>query len=253
MTLVAGPARTQMIEAVLPSPFDDGWNRIAGVSVQGNRITIDPRTYFFRYGNPTWVVCDWAGVRENLLGARETPDVTVEQLALDHVKEHGHLTSDPAEVMVTAYAVYSYLFRAEHLHDRALARMGVTLRDLRILTEMGVMMALNRVERSGEISNVGPAWMFGEAAKVVFALGTRQAEKLDELYHGAWFNEPRRVEQVKAHVALGGRLVHGCQSGQEVNMAGGCVVPFGTDIARFRDELGTFRNEWIERVRACGE
>ncbi|GAA4235609.1 hypothetical protein GCM10022254_43210 [Actinomadura meridiana] len=58
--------------------------------------------------------------------------------------------------------------------------------------------------------------------------------------------------QVKAHVALGGRLVHGCQSGQEVNMAGGCVVPFGADIGRFRDELSAFRHEWIERVRACG-
>jgi hypothetical protein len=41
-------------------------------------------------------------VRENLLGARETPDVTVEQLALDHVKEHGHLTSDPADLSVLA-------------------------------------------------------------------------------------------------------------------------------------------------------
>ncbi|MER6808798.1 hypothetical protein ABT299_05925 [Spirillospora sp. NPDC000708] len=97
---------------------------------------------------------------------------------------------------------------------------------------MGTMMALNRVEMSGEITNVGPAWMFGEAAKVVFGLTTAEAEMIDELYRGSWFNEPRRVEQVKAHVALGGRLVHGCRSGVEVDMAGGCVAPFGFD--RFR-------------------
>ncbi|WP_190853735.1 hypothetical protein [Actinomadura sp. RB99] len=61
---------------------------------------------------------------------------------------------------------------------------------------MGTMMALNRVELSGEITNVGPAWMFGEAAKVVFGLTTAEAEMIDELYRGSWFNEPRRVEQV---------------------------------------------------------
>ncbi|MFC5183199.1 hypothetical protein [Actinomadura harenae] len=120
------------------------------------------------------------------------------------------------------------------------------------LVEMGVMMALNRVELSGEISNVGPAWMFGEAAHVVYGLGTEEAELIDELYHGSWFNEPRRVEQVKAHVALGGRLIHGCQSGTEVNMAGGCVAPFGVDIAAFRRELNAFRDAWVEQVRACG-
>ncbi|MEV8153393.1 hypothetical protein AB0R11_12375, partial [Streptomyces fradiae] len=30
--------------------------------------------------------------------------------------------------------------------------------------------------------------------------------------HGGWFNEPRRIESIKAHAALGGRLLHGCQS-----------------------------------------
>lgn len=251
MSVAAEPA--QIIEVTLPAPFHGGWNRIGGVSVDGARVTIVPGEYFFRYGNPTWVVCDWAGVEADLLGVRETPDTTVEQMALDHVKEYGRRTTDPAEVLVTAHAVYSYLFRTEHLQDPALTRMGVTPRDLRVLTEMGVMMALNRVESSGEISNVGPAWMFAEAAKVVFGLDIREAETIDDLYHGTWFNEPRRVEQVKAHAALGGRLVHGCQSGTEVNMAGGCVVPFGADIGRFRDELGTFRQEWIDQVRASGE
>jgi hypothetical protein len=32
-------------------------------------------------------------------------------------------------------------------------------------------------------------------------------------------------------------------------MAGGCVVPFGTDIARFRSELDRFKGEWMDRIR----
>ncbi len=241
------------IHADMPDPFHTGWNRLNGVTVEGSTITITPGEYFFRYENSTWLVCDWEDVRRDLLNAQESPDTALEQIVLDYITAHGHVTSDPAEVLNTAQAVYSYLFREEHLSDPAIERMGVTARDLRILIEMGTMMALNRIEETGKISNIGPAWMFGEAAKVVFDLTTSDAEKIDELYHGTWFNEPRRLEQVKAHAALGGRLVHGCQSGVEINMAGGCVAPYGTDITRFRRELGECRTEWIERVRACGK
>ncbi|GAA4232007.1 hypothetical protein GCM10022254_30780 [Actinomadura meridiana] len=236
----------------LPKPFRNGWNRIKGVTVEGAIISIDPVAYFFRYENPTWLLCDWDGVRSNLLDAQETTETVVEQMTLDYIKEHGCRTSDPAKVLTTAYAVYCHTFREEYLEDPSLAEMGVTSRDLRALTEMGTMMALNRVELDGSIGNVGPAWMFGEAAKVVFDLDSHEAEKLDHLYHGSWFNEPRRTEQIKAHAALGGRLVHGCQSGQEQHMAGGCVAPYGADIQRFRRELRAFRREWIERVRSCG-
>lgn len=48
---------------------------------------------------------------------------------------------------------------------------------------------------------------------------------LDEVYHSTWFNEYRRVESIKAHAALGGRLVHGCQS--VPNQSGGACVPYG--------------------------
>jgi hypothetical protein len=239
-----------IIRAELPEPGHEGWNRLAGVTVDGRTLIIDTADYFFRYENPSWVVCDWDAVRTDLLGAQETTNVTVEQLALEYVKLHGRVTEDPAEVLVIASQIYSWLFRPEHLADPSIVRMGVTPRDLRVLREMGTMMALNRVELSGEISNVGPAWMFGEAAKIVFGLNASRAELVDELYHGSWFNEPRRVEQVKAHAALGGRLVHGCQS--QVDMAGGCVAPFGVDIERFRRELAGFRDEWIQQVRACG-
>jgi hypothetical protein len=67
------------------------------------------------------------------------------------------------------------------------------------------------------------------------------------VYHGTWFNESRRIESVKAHTALGGRLVHGCQS--QPNLSGGAVAPYGTDISTFRDELAAMREDWISAIR----
>lgn len=244
-------ATAQIIRAEMPAPFHPGWNRIPGVEISGSTLTIDPAEYFFRFDNATWIVCDWDGVRADLLGAKETSDTAVEQIALEYVKAHGLDTNDPATVLAVAWHVYSYLFRPEHLDSPDIQALGVTFEHLRMLIEMGTMMALNRVELDGSITNVGPAWMFPEASKVVYQLGHPDAEKLDELYHGTWFNEPRRVESVLAHAALGGRLVHGCQSG--ANMAGGSVVAYGTDIEAFRRNLGAFRTEWIDRVRACAE
>lgn len=240
-----------IIRAELAEPFHMGWNRLNGVTVTGNAITIDTAAYFFRYENPTWLLCDWQDVKRDLLDTQESANTAIEQTVLDYINAHGHSTSDPAEILNTAFKMYSYLFRAEHLSDPAIKQMGVTGRDLRILTEMGTVMALNRIEQDGTISNVGPAWMFGEAAQVIYQLSDSEAAKVDELYHAGWFNESRRIEQVKAHAALGGRLVHGCQS--TANMAGGCVAPYGTDISRFREELATFRTGWIEQVRACGK
>lgn len=45
---------------------------------------------------------------------------------------------------------------------------------------------------------------------------------LDEVCYSVWFNESRRIESVKAHTALGGQLVHGCQS--VPNQSGGEFV-----------------------------
>ncbi len=149
-------------------------------------------------------------------------------------------------MLATAWQVYSYLFRDEHLADPGLA--GVTPRMLRMLRECGTIMSLNRVELTGHISVAGPAWMFPATSCVVFDLDEAAAGLLDELYHGTFFNEPRRIESVKAHAALGGRLVHGCQS--VPNQSGGCVVPYGTDIAAFTAELAKFKNEWIGQILA---
>jgi hypothetical protein len=142
--------------------------------------------------------------------------------------------------------VYAHIFRQEQLDDPDLGH--VTPRHLRMLRESATLMALNRVELDGRISNVGPAWFFPATSQVVHELDTEQSELLDDLYHGTFFNEHRRVESVKAHAALGGRLVHGCQS--KPNMSGGSVVGYGTDLTRFRAELGTFKGEWIHRILA---
>jgi hypothetical protein len=84
----------------------------------------------------------------------------------------------------------------------------------------------------------------------VFDLDDEKGGMLDEVYHGTWFNESRRIESIKAHAALGGRLVHGCQS--VPNQSGGAVVPYGASIERFRKDLEAFRGEWLAAVRSYG-
>ncbi|MFD0903586.1 hypothetical protein [Actinomadura sediminis] len=239
-----------LIRAVFPEPFHPGWNRISGVTIAGEELTIDPLAYFFRYDNPTWIICDWDGVRANLLEARETAETTVEQMALEYVKTQGRVTDDPGEVLVIAWQATAHIFRDEYLNEPGLVALGVEPKHLRMLREVGTVMALNRVEQNGAISNVGPAWMFPIACKVIYDLDDDEARLVDELYHGTWFDEARRVEAAKANAALGGRLVHGCQS--QADMRGGCIVPFGVDLTEFRRELRRFGDDWIERVEACG-
>lgn len=240
-----------LIRAELPEAFHPGWNRIDGVAVEDETIIIDPAAYFFRYENPSWIVCDWDGVKAALLGARETEETTVEQMALDYVRTHGRTTTDPAEVLAVAWQATAYIFRDEHLDEPGLLALGVRTEHLRMLREVGTVMALNRVEQDGSVSNVGPAWMFPIACKVIYGLDHEEARLVDELYHGTWFDEARRVEATKANAALGGRLVHGCQS--QIDMRGGAIVPFGVDLGEFRRELRQFGDDWIQRVEACGQ
>lgn len=239
-------ATSDLIKVDLPVPFTKTWERIPGITVDGPTLTIKPEEFFFRYENPSWLLCDWQRVRAELLPAIESEDLTIEQLVLDFVKKHGYATTDPAEVLRTAHDVYAYMFREEHLQDPGLD--FVPDGTLLMLRECGTLMALNRVERDGHISNVSPAWMLCAAAQVVYDLDKATAEVLDELYHGTWFNESRRRESILAHAALGGRLVHACQGAP--NMSGGCVVPFGTDVETMRRELAGMRMPWIERTLA---
>lgn len=246
MTSTTTPAST-FIEVTLPEPFSPGWERLDGVTVDGNTFGLDAERYFFRQAAaPTWLLCDWEAVRRDLLPVTETTDVALEQHALGYVRSHGRSTTDPAEVLRVAWHVYAWLFRPEHLQDPGLA--GVTADELRMLHEMGTVMALNRVELTGEITQIGPAWFFPATAQVVYGLDDAATARLDELYHGGFFNEYRRAESILAHAALGGRLVHGCQSVPD--QSGGCVVAYGTDLTRFRTELDGFKHAWMDAIRA---
>ncbi|MEU3985721.1 hypothetical protein AB0F77_37630 [Streptomyces sp. NPDC026672] len=237
---------TAAIAVVLPEAFDERWSRLPGVQVDDRRITIDPAEYFFRFESSTWLVADWELVESQLLDVEETAESTVEQLALEFIRTHTAPTSDAAQVLATAYEVYSYLFRDEHLAGLGLPR--ITAAHLRMLREAATLMALNKVELDGRISNVGPCWFFPAATSVVFDLDDEMGAMLDEVYHGGWFNEHRRIESIKAHAALGGRLVHGCQSVPD--QSGGVVAPYGASMPAFRDDLAAFKADWIEQVYA---
>ncbi|GAA1649145.1 hypothetical protein [Actinoplanes couchii] len=243
MTTAVTPAT---ITAYLPDAFDPRWNRLPGITVAGTRITIDPADYFFRFENSSWLVIDWETVKAELLHVEETETATVEQIALDFVRTHARPARDAGEVLTIAYQVYSYLFRDEHL--AALGLPAVTAEHLRMLREAATFMALNKIELDGHISNVGPCWFFPSDTGVVFDLSKTEGQMLDEVYHGGWFNEYRRIEAIKAHTALGGRLVHGCQSAP--NQSGGVVAAYGTSMARFAVELAGMKDEWIQQVEA---
>jgi hypothetical protein len=109
LTIAERTMSTHVIRAVLPEPFSPRWSRLAGVTVEGNVLSIDATRYFLRYENPTWIVCAWNAVRRDLLEAIETSDVALEQRVLNYVKTHGRRTSDPAEVLAVAWRVYEYL------------------------------------------------------------------------------------------------------------------------------------------------
>ncbi|MEV8635529.1 hypothetical protein AB0395_28100 [Streptosporangium sp. NPDC051023] len=238
---------TVKISVELPEAFDERWNRIPGVTVNGRRVTITPEQYFFKFTNHSWLVIPWAQVERDMLGVTETDDKALEQIALEYIQAHATSTRDAATVLAIGYEVYRYIFREEHLADLGIPQ--ITAEHLTMLRQVGTFMALNKVELTGEISNIGPAWFFNSTTRAVFDLTDVQGDMLDEVYHGGWFNEPRRLELVRAHTALGGRLVHGCQS--VPSQTGGAVVPYGAPLQTFREELARMKDTWIAAVEAC--
>lgn len=237
-----------LVTVELPEAFDTRWNRVPGIKVNGHTITLDPSQYFFRFDAASWLPCDWERVRRELLPMDETRETALEQIVLDYISINARETSDAAKVLTTAWGVYSHLFRDGLLPVPGLEAIGSA--ELRALREAGTFMALNRVETDGTISNVGPCWFAPAMAAVVFDLDGEMATLLDEAFHGTWFNESRRIESVKAHAALGGRLVHGCQG--SANQSGGACVPYGASIGRFRDELAAFRDSWMSAALSFG-
>ncbi|MBA9008000.1 MULTISPECIES: hypothetical protein [Thermomonospora] len=241
------PTTFETISVELPEAFDPRWNRIPGITVDGHRVTLDPGAYFFKFTDHTWLVIPWEQVARDMLGAVETPDKSLEQIALEYIRANATPTGDAATVLATGYEVYRYVFREEHLADLGMPQ--ITPGHLTMLRQAGTFMALNKVELTGEISNIGPAWFFNSTTRAVFDLTDEQGDMLDELYHGGWFNETRRLELVRAHTALGGRLVHGCQSVPD--QTGGAVVPYGAPLGAFRAELARMKDGWIAAVEAC--
>ena len=228
--------------------FDPRWERLPGITVDGSTLSVQPEDYFFRLESTGWRVIDWRIVTDRMLPLEESSDEALEQKALRFIEDHVRITHDPAEVLGIAWKVYSYLFRTEHLP--ALDVPGITAEHLRILAEVSTLTAVNKVDADGRISVVGPAWFFGDTARVVYDLDEPTVQALDEVFHGGLFNENRRIESTKAHTALGGRLVHGCQSSP--SQKGGVVASYGTPMGRFRDELAQFRDQWIQAVRSYG-
>jgi hypothetical protein len=237
-------AAPPVIRATLPGPLDPRWSRLPGLRVDGCQVTLQPE-YWLRFEDQSWLLCDWAGVRDDLLPVTETGEQALEQTVLNYIRVHSRTTTDPAEVLATAWHVYAHLFRDDLLPVAGLEAIGPA--ELSMLRQAATLMALNKVQEDGHIANVSPAWFFGHAIPLVFDLDEKLGQVIDEAYHGTWFNEPRRIESVKAHAALGGRLVHGCQSNP--NLSGGVVAPYGTDISAFRDELAAMRADWISAIR----
>ena len=200
--LAPKPESPAAFSVEMSEPFTPTWNRLPGITVNGTTVTVEPDRYFVRRSTaPVWMLVDWDLVTERLLSEDETEEAAVEQQTLEFVRAYGQRTSEPADVLRTADRVYHHLFSAERLDDPDLS--DVTDDDLRILRESATLAALNRVELSGEIADIGPAWFFPATARVVYDLDADGAERVDDLYHGGFFNEYRRVEAVKAHAALG--------------------------------------------------
>jgi hypothetical protein len=247
MTAMGTSTVPRTVTVEMAEPFTPTWNRIPGVTVDGSQLSIDLAEYFFRRSEaPEWLLVDWDLVVSQLLGSQETETEALEQQALELVMRYGQRTTDPGEVLRTADQVYGYLFDPARLDDPDLA--DVSAEDLRILRESATLAALNRVTAAGEITDVGPCWFFPATAQVVYDLGPAEGARIDELYHGGIFNEYRRRDAVRAHAALGGRLVHACQS--SANMSGGVVVPYGADLDRFRSDLDAFKGQWIHSILA---
>lgn len=225
--------------------LDPRWERVPGVSVFDNGVEIDTEQYFFRYEKPLWKVVDWAKVQAKWDELDETSDTSLEQKCLDFIHEHSKPTTDPSEVLENAEKMYDFLYDEKRLDLSGLPY--VTGTHLKALKEASTMMALNRVDRDGKARNVGPAWFFPVCTQKVFDLSDEESVEVDELYHGGFFTESRRIDGVKAHCALGGRLVHGCQGAP--NMAGGCILEYGSSIEGFHDDLISFRDEWIKAIK----
>lgn len=226
--------------------IDKRWGRVPGITVEKNKVDIDINTYFFRYEQPQWKYVPWDKVVGSWGILDETQDSSLEQNCLSFIKKESVTTSNPQVVLENAEKAYSFLFDPNRIDVSGLPY--VTDDHLKILKEASTLMSLNRVDQDGRARNVGPAWFLPTCSQKVFELSDKESELIDELYHGTFFTENRRVDSVKAHTALGGRLVHGCQG--SANLSGGCIVEYGTSVEKFHADLKSFRDTWVQAISA---
>lgn len=226
--------------------LDARWNRVPGIRVSDGEVEIDVERYFYRYEDPAWRIVPWEKVQQHWDTLDETSESALEQNCLEFISSHSRQTQDPCEVLENAEKAYTFLFREDR--DDLDGLPYLTSSHLKILREVSTLMALNKVDRDGCARNVGPAWFFPICSQEVFNLTDKETEEVDELYHGGFFLETRRVESIKAHTALGGRLVHGCSG--KPDMSGGCVLEYGASIEGFHADLRKFRDPWMQSIRS---
>lgn len=219
------------------SAFHHGWNRIPGIRVDGVELEISPE-YFIRREDAFWEYVPWEIVQAHWDEIGESKDFALEQSALAFIKRHKISTNRLDAVLENAEKVYSFLFDGLRIAEHEDLRT-VSDADLRVLRESSTLCALNRVNAAGRITTIGPAWYFAQCARIVYGLDAAAEARVDELFHGGFFNGPRLRDQVRAHTALAGKLVHGCQGSG--HGSGGCVVAYGTDLDVMQSELLVLR------------
>jgi len=223
-------------------PFYDGWNKIQGLTVRDGNLIINMGEYFERLEDPTWTYVPWGKVQKAWDILVESPEIALEQACLTYISQNSEITTDPNVVLSNAENVYSYLFNEDRIKEHE-DLQSVTPKALRVLRESSILCALNKVDTTGHICNIGPAWYFAQCSELVYSLTSAEASEVDELFHGGFFNGPRLRDQVRAHVALAGKLVHGCQgSGYG---SGGCVANYGTNIDQMQCELLELRPHFL--------
>jgi hypothetical protein len=236
---------TQIVAQV---KLDPCWDRVPGVSTSSTSVNIDLDKYFFRYEESSWRIVDWSKVQEAWASLSETDECTLDQQCLNFVQRESRETKDGAEVLKNAAEVYNFIFDENRI-DLSVIPFAKP-EHLQILREMSIMMALNRVSKNGIIKNIGPAWFFADCAQQVYGLSDQTACELDDLYHGSFFNEWRRIDATKAHTALGGRLIHCCgTSTSGGGHGGGVVVEYGTSSDNFHRDFKAHKQQWIAEIR----
>jgi hypothetical protein len=236
-TIDSGALFEPIVKVRTASAFHHGWNRIPGIRVDGDDLEITLE-YFIRREDVLWDYVPWEVVQAYWGEIGESEDFALEQSALAFIRRHKISTDRLETVLENAEKVYSFLFDSTRLAAHEDLR-SVSDADLRVLRESSTLCAINRVNTAGRITTIGPAWYFAQCARVVYGLDAAAEARVDELFHGGFFNGPRLRDQVRAHTALAGKLVHGCQGSG--HGSGGCVVAYGTDLDVMQSELLALR------------